>query len=67
MSEPMANEKTGRERYPVVVWDDPEVIEAIKAHFFEARVPVGVAVRDFLRKEAGLPPFPAGLPDTGEK
>ncbi len=58
----VANRQTGRERWQIVVWDDPAVIEAIKEQMGEERVPVGVAVRDFLRQRAGLPPFPEGVP-----
>jgi hypothetical protein len=57
------NPKTGRERWHVIVWDDPEVIAEIKRRLDERREDAGPVVRDFLRERVGLPKFPAGLPD----
>lgn len=65
MTEGVANRKTGRERWLVVVWDDPEVIAEIKRRLGDAREEAGPLVRDFLRERAGLPKFPEGLPKKG--
>jgi hypothetical protein len=65
MTEVVANRKTGRERWLVVVWDDPAVIEEIKRRADDAREDVGPEVRAFLRAKYGLPPFPEGLAKGG--
>jgi hypothetical protein len=59
----VANKATGRERWHVVVWDDPAIIAEIKRRADERREAPGVVARDYLRERYGLPPFPAGLPD----
>jgi hypothetical protein len=59
---PSVNPKTGRERWHVVVWDDPTVVEEIKRRLDERREDAGPLVRDFLRAHVGLPAFPERLP-----
>lgn len=59
----MGRKSTGRQRWAVIIWDDPAVIAEIKARMNDAREDVGPAVRDALRERVGLPAFPAGVPD----